>query len=105
MSNFVNMVHPDLPGQLSRVATVAVPNMAARGWAIAKDDDLGPHPTSSFVEAAKADLAAARAEAAAEDPPDELAALKELVEANAPEEPEDEKPKPKPKPKAKAEEK
>ena len=99
MSNFVNVVHPDLPGQVGRISTAALPANAEKGWAIAEEDDLGPNPRSRFVEEARSAIAEARLEvdeaetlALAEA---ELAELHNVVAKHAPE-PE---PKAKPKPK------
>ncbi len=119
MAEFINIVHPDLEGQMGRVPRASFPSWAESGWTIAADDDAGPSGRSRFVDEAKramadtvaertaeirdaADVAASKVEAdavaAAELVASQVAESIEAMDSVPPEE--DEKPKPKPKPKS-----
>ncbi len=118
MAEFINIVHPDLEGQMGRVPRPSFPAFAEKGWTIAADDDAGPSGRSRFVDEAKRDMAeqvaeelaeirdaaavaASKAEAAAVAAAELVASqVAEAIEAEDLVPPEEDKPKP-PKPRSK----
>lgn len=108
MAQFINIIHPDLVGQMGRVPRASFPAWAESGWRIASDEDAGPNPRSRYVELARQEmqeeieelaLEAARTAADAARDAEKMAVLLAETPADDPGELVAEEPEPEPKPK------